>query len=133
MRHAIASLAATALALATGCGGDRNFTAQELVDEVNAEGASLELGPELQTIEGDTRTYAVEFAHPTEDRFESHGGGSLTIAETAEAGMTEYQRCEDAASLVCYRAANAVLFFEDGASAGDLARVDAAIRALAEP
>jgi hypothetical protein len=135
----LAALLAT-VALAA-CGEELEFTAQELVDEINQQGASLQLGEPLTTTQEELELYAVrlegaqapgpatpEGSPPTD----VHAAGSLTITESDDAGMAEYERCESAASLICFRAANAVLIFEDTVPNQDLARIEAAISAMAE-
>ena len=49
----------------------------------------------------------------------------------SNAALAEYRRCEAAVSLICFRAANAVLIFEGALAPADVARVEAALRALA--
>jgi hypothetical protein len=61
-----------------------------------------------------------------------HAAGSLTITEGDDEAVAEYERCESAASLVCFRAANAVLILEDTVPNQDLARIEAAISAMAD-
>lgn len=61
----------------------------------------------------------------------AHAGGTLTITPDASAGIAEYERCEQAVSLICYRAENAVLFFEDVLSAEEQERISAALHGIA--
>ncbi|MDQ3730196.1 MAG: hypothetical protein M3355_11490 [Actinomycetota bacterium] len=117
---------AAAIVAPVGCGeGQRTFTASEFVGEMNDEGADLELGADLPNTQASVEV--------SEIRFGSDGDGTLTVAEDAEGGISEYERCESAATLLCYRAANVVVIF-DGAeiAVGDLEPVEAAIRAIAE-
>jgi hypothetical protein len=142
-----AALAATAVSLATlalGCGsGGRTFTAEEFVEEANANGAGLELGDPLFAAEGEDEIYrvALQEGHGSEgagegpasgetDAAHEHGGGSLRVSEDAEAAEEEYARCESAASLLCYRAANIVLILEPSVEPQQLRGLDAAIRAM---
>jgi hypothetical protein len=104
----------------TSCGGERTFDAHELVDELNDEGARVKLGATLSSSQ-DLDLFAVSFAGEA---------GTLAIAEEADAAESEYDRCEDAATLTCYRVANAALYFELPPDDPKLAAVDAAIRAL---
>ena len=133
------ALVALAAAAASGCGDDeRTFTAPEFVAEANRNGAALELGAALAVTESDDEVYGIaidergEDEHAREDSAESgeHGGGSLRITEDSGAAEDEHARCESAASLICYRAANVVLILEPGVPAADLARVEAAIRGM---
>lgn len=119
-------LTVAALVVIAGCGEEqRTFTPSEFVDEMNDEGADLELGADLLSTQAGLGVFEI--------RLGRDGDGSLTIAEDPEGGASEYERCEGAATLLCYRAANAVLIF-DGAeiAVGDLAPVEAAIRTIAE-
>jgi hypothetical protein len=129
-------VALAALALA-GCGdGERTFSAGELVEEVNANGAGLELGDTLETAREGAETREVTFgdaAEPHDDEIaqHEHGGGTLTITTDAEAGLAEYERCESAATLLCFRASNAVLFFEASLDPADRGQLEDALRAMA--
>jgi hypothetical protein len=123
----------TFLAIA-GCGGERAFEPEEFVDEANAEGAGLVLGEPLTSIEEGVDVYALSFAEEPGERAEpgehAHSGGSMIVTEDAEAAREEHGRCEDAVTLICYRAANVVLMFDADPSDEHVAEVDSAIRAL---
>jgi hypothetical protein len=54
----------------------------------------------------------------------------LTVTEDSETGLAEYQQCEAAATLLCYRAANVVAIFEDTLPPEDRSRLDAAVSSL---
>lgn len=111
-RAALAALAAVALA---ACGGERELTATELVSEFNdraVAGAELTLGESLLANEdAPGEVFTVELRIPGE--FGGTGSGSLVVLADSDEGGAEFDRCESSASLVCYRAANAVLRFED--------------------
>lgn len=133
----LAALLLTPIALAA-C-GEREFDAHEFVAEANANGAGLELGDPLLSSRDETKIYAVE-VKPTAATGETgdaaggnheHTGGSLIVAPDVEAGEEEYERCEGAVTIVCYRAANVVLALEGEAQSPELVGVDGAIRALA--
>jgi len=130
------ALSAAAIA-AAGCGSGATFTAEEVVAAANEHGAQLELGEPLPAGEGGMETHGLGFADAAEgnedaaeDHDDVHAGGSLVIAPDDEAALAQYHRCEQAASLICFRAANAVLFFEDTAPRADLERLEGAIRAM---
>jgi hypothetical protein len=108
------------------CGEEKRFTASELVAEVNEHGAGLSLGEELTSTQEGIEIRAVGFEDADE-----HGGGTLAITGDDDAGLAEFERCESAASLICFRAENAVLFFEDEAPADDIDRIEAAVSAIA--
>jgi hypothetical protein len=127
----------------TGCGDETTFTADELVTEVNDRGAGIRLGEPLTTSQEDVELYALRLAGggavpglPPGDAGSAptdvHGGGTLTITEDDDAALAEYERCESAVSLVCFRAANAVLIFEGAVPNQDLARIESAVRSMAE-
>jgi len=129
-------MALAALALAACGDGERTFSAQELVDEANANDAGLELGDALETSREGAEVSEVTFveageAHDDEIAQHEHGGGTLTITTDAEAGLAEYERCESAATLLCFRASNAVLFFEASLDPADRTRLEDALRAMA--
>ena len=136
MRIALAALALAAVPRA-GC-GEREFDAAEFVAEANAKGAGLELGEPLLSSRDETKIYAIEVepaaatgevGDPAAEADE-HAGGSLIVAPDVEAGEEEYERCEGAVTIVCYRAANVVLALEGEPQSPELVGVDGAIRAL---
>jgi hypothetical protein len=130
-----------AIALA-GCGSsDREFTAEEFVQEVSAQGAPIALGQPLSTADPDAELYAVEVreepdAHEDESEHEEggagheHSGGSLRITDSADRAEEEFSRCEQAVTLLCFRAANAVLIFDQEADPEFLGKLAVAIRGL---
>jgi hypothetical protein len=121
--------------LVSGCGGERSFEADEFVDEVNREGAALILGEPLTSLEEGADVYVVSFVDaeeaPEVSAGHAHSGGSLVVTQDADAATAEFERCEGAVTLTCYRAANVVLYFDAEPTDEHVAKVDAAIRALA--
>ena len=134
LRMTVALLGAL-LALA-GCGTAYD-DAQSFVDAANAEGAGLELGPSLSSSNPDFEIYAVELegaSAPGEAREagQAHlGGGSITVTPGEDEAIAEYEECETAVSLVCYRAGNVALIVEDEVGAEARTRLNDAISALA--
>jgi hypothetical protein len=133
----VALVAAIGLALAACGSGDRSFSAEEFVEEANSHGAGIELGAPLETTEPGAELYALTLEEKGEEGDEpelghEHGGGSLKVAADGEAAEAEYARCEEAATLLCYRAANVVVIIQPDAQPESLARVAAAFRALQE-
>ena len=121
--------------LTAGCGGERNFEPGEFVDEANAEGAGLVLGEQLTSTEEGVDVYALSFDErarpaPGEDGPGHGGGGSMIVTDDTESATAEFERCEMAVTLTCYRAANVVLYFEAAPTDEHVASVEAAIRAL---
>ena len=136
-RPGAVALAASVAALAVaGCGvpyGD----AQEFVDAANAEGAGFELGPSLSTNDPTHDVYALELtggpglADEADEEGQAHlGGGSLTVTESEDDAIAEYEECESAVSLLCYRAGNVAIILEGEIRPGQRENVDAAITAL---
>jgi hypothetical protein len=136
-------VAVAAAAMLAGCGSDeRSFSAEQFVAEANRNGARLELGVPLSTSDTGDELYALEVGHADEPAKQQglpenggeleheHAGGSLRVSESAEDAEAEYNRCEAAATLLCYRAANVVVILEEGAEPGDLRAVESAIRAM---
>ena len=126
-----------ALVLAVGCGGsERTFSAAGFVEEANSHGARLALGAPLETARDGTELHTIELeeAEPRRaaDVAHAHVGGTLTITPDVTAAAAEFDRCELAASLICFRAANAVLLFEDELEPEEQARIAAALRGMAE-
>lgn len=127
-------LAAAALTLSVAaCGSDDAFTAEEFIGEANQHGAGLVLGSRLESGREETTIYEVAFAETGDpaNAGHDHGGGSLTVLEDGDAGLAEYERCESAVSLVCFRAANIALFFEGDVAPAEIARLEEALRAMA--
>jgi hypothetical protein len=136
-------LTAAAAALLAGCGSDeRSFSAEEFVAEANSNGAHLELGVPLSASDTGDELYALEVGPSDEPvkkqglpedpgkHSDEHGGGSLRVSDSAEDAEAEYSRCEAAATLLCYRAANVVVILEEGAEPRDLRALETAIRAM---
>lgn len=137
MVRALAILGAVALA-PLGCGsGERTFDAGEFVEEANKNGAGLSLAEPLSTSDEDAELYSVSLedtdkgADESAEAEEGHedGGASLRVSPDAEAARREFERCEMAVSLVCYRASNVVLILESPEPAVS-SRLERALRAM---
>lgn len=112
-----------------GCGSDeREFDAETVVAELNDAGAELALGAPLVSADEDVEVRVVELGDP-DDPLATGGTGSLVIVDDSEAGRAEFVRCDSSVSLICFRAANAVLRFEQ-ITPEEQQRVAAAITAL---
>lgn len=138
-RRAGALLAVAVALVAAGCGSDeeeRVLTAREFVAEMNRNGAALKLGRVLTENPEGIDVIAVEIARtaptPTGEGTQPprSGDATLLVLADAEAARAEYDRCQGAPSLSCYRAANVVLRIED-LQPTDRALLTAAISALA--
>jgi len=122
-----ATTAATALLLA-GCGsGERVFEPEELVTELNGSGANIKLGPILTTNPDGVDVTSVFVADPAGQG--DLGAGTMVLLEDTEAARDEFARCESTPSLICFRAANGVLRFEELLPAGQ-AQVEVALREI---
>ena len=136
---AMSTLAALATVAGAGCGGGHTYDAQEFVAAINEEGAGLVLGDELLGQSG-AETYAIHFEGPdgapsgsgsgAASPSHAHGGASLTVTDSGEAGVKEYERCEGAVTLICFRAANVVLILQGSVSQEDVASLEASFQGL---
>jgi hypothetical protein len=125
----------TAVVLTASACGETTFDAPGFVEEANSNGAELRLGDELLATAEDREVFAVELVESEEPGAEgghAHGGGSLTVTADADAALAEFERCESAVSLLCYRAANVVIAFEDVIPPEELEPFEAAIAKLDE-
>jgi hypothetical protein len=138
-RCVLATAAMSIAAIAAGCGDERTFSAQEFIEEANRHGAGLELGEPLPLTGSEDELYEVSLRdeHPAGgghgsggERGHEHGGGSLRVTDSQQAGTAEYRRCENTGLLLCYRVANVVLIFEPEAEPSGLARLPPALRAM---
>ncbi|HKJ35757.1 MAG TPA: hypothetical protein VKA36_04245, partial [Solirubrobacterales bacterium] len=71
---------ATALLIA-GCGGERNFDAEEAVAELNAAGASLALGDPLTSSETVGEVTTLAFTGGEEAGAGAQGAGAIVILD----------------------------------------------------
>lgn len=138
LRRHTAALAVAVALLVAGCGGseERTLSAREFISEMNRNGAALELGPVLtQNPKGvDVTKVTIERTAPTPTGEGTapppSGDATLLVLADAEEATAEYERCQGAPSLSCYRAANVVLRVED-LQPTDRALLTAAISELA--
>ena len=61
----------------------------------------------------------------------THSSGTLSVLTDDAAAIEEYQRCESAVTLRCYRADNVVIFFADSAPPEYFARLESMLRSMA--
>jgi hypothetical protein len=118
---------------ASGC-GEREFTAQEFVDAANGHDAELELGDQLTTTESGEPVLKISSSAPpgSDPNPQLQAGtssGTMIVAADVDSAGAEFDRCEAAADLTCFRAANVVLRFEEMEGA-DRARITGAVTAL---
>jgi len=131
---------ATALVLASmmaACGGEREFDAPEAIEAMNSHGAALALGDRLPDGPQGAQIYAVTFTEyapsavgqegPAAD---VHGSATILVATGTDQAEDEFDRCETAPDLTCFRASNVVLRIE-GLQGADQARITTAVEAMA--
>lgn len=136
LRGALLSL--PALALLGACGGEKEFTPASFIDALNANGATLKLGPVLATNPAGVEVHAVTF---TATAPSATGEGAGTARANGEATLLvfggsgdaedEFDRCQTLPALTCFRAANAVLRIAD-LQPSDQARITTAIEGVAD-
>ncbi len=131
-----AAILSVGAAIVIGCGGERSFTPEEFVEEINAAGGALALGPVITENEEGEPVRSVSFteAAPTpsgngESHAHTHGAATMIAYEDADLAREEFTRCETAPVLTCFRVANVVLRFE-GLAPEDRARLVVAVEAL---
>lgn len=129
-RGALGLLTLAIAVAAAGCGSGPTFTAEELIAAVNEHGAALELGEPLASDAAGVEVHTLSLTDAAGTPADVHAGGSLLIVDDDDSALAEYHRCEQAASLICFRAANAVLIFDDTVPRADLDRVQGAVRAI---
>lgn len=127
---ALAAAAATAI----GCGGEREFDAASVTEQLNRAGAGLALGEPLSSAEGGPEVVSVEVGAGEEKNEAGHGhghsDGAIVVLDGTEAAEQEFSRCQAAVDFTCYRAANVVLRFT-GMSPVDQQAMAEAVKALA--
>ena len=140
----VAIAVGAACLVASGCGGgERELSAQQLVEEFNAHAASgvaLELEEKL-IVSGEAaagEVFALALETPESDAAEAEGdgddhagSGSVVVLEGSEEALVEFSRCEGAIDFACYRAANVVLRFEGLAPVGQ-SQVAQTLQALSD-
>lgn len=135
-RLASASVALAIAVAGSGCGSDeRTFTPESFIDAMNSHGAALALGPVLTTNPDGDEIYTVTLTElapsATGEGRSPASGGSATLIVVADSDLAraEFERCERAPLLTCFRAANAVLRVEELQPA-DQARITTALEAI---
>jgi hypothetical protein len=133
------ALLALAAASVAGCGSSSTLTASELIDRINAEGVSIELGKRLAGGGGDAEElYAVEMPPlPGEPKpppgAESERGARGSLYVFGDTGGAEDQlgACRASGGLICFRAENIVIVLDEESSRLEAQRLGVAIRRLA--
>jgi hypothetical protein len=133
-----AALCTVAAAVVAGCGAERTFTASEFVQQVNEQGVTMRLGAQRPAGGGAERLYAVKLPPlPGEPQpppgSESGPGASGSLYVFGDPGGAEHQfeACQDATGLVCFRASNIVVVLDEESGQLEPRRLAIAIQRLA--
>jgi hypothetical protein len=133
------ALVMLAAALVAGCGSQPTLTASEFIDQINAEGVSIELGRKLATSGGADEVYAVTLPPlPGEPKpppgAESGPGASGSLYVFGDNGGAEDQlkACQAATGLICFRAQNIVVVLDEESSPLEARRLGVAISRLGQ-
>lgn len=136
MRAAAAIAAFGLVVMVVAACGRQPFTASGFVDEVNKNGAMLELGDTLQTNQPGRKIYGVRLRRaPGETPGGSGEGGtsgSLTVYDDSGGAATGYQECQHATGLLCFQGGNVVLVFEGDRLGPAQVRLAAAMKKLSD-
>lgn len=132
-------LSLPALTLLGGCGGDeKQFTAAGFINALNANGATLKLGPVLATNPAGVEVHAVKFTATAPSATgegagteRANGEATLLVFDGSGDAEDEFDRCESLPTLTCFRAANAVLRVAD-LQPSDRARITTAVEGVAD-
>jgi hypothetical protein len=122
--HALAAAFLFATVAVAGCGGEQTFAASEFAEKVNEEGVEMRLGRQLQSGEGNElheitlpRLPGLPPPAPGEHEEERAGEkgvpGTLYVFDDADAAEEQTAACRSSGGLVCYRAGNVVVLFEE--------------------
>jgi hypothetical protein len=122
--HALAAAFLFATVAVAGCGSEQTFTASEFAEEVNEQGVEVRIGRQLQSSEGNElheitlpRLPGLPPPAPGEHDEEQAGEkgmlGTLYVFDDADAAEEQLTACRNSATLVCYRAENVVVLFEE--------------------
>ena len=121
-----------------GCGSsEKTFTAAEFVDQVNEQGVSLELGRQLPAGSDADAVYAVTLPSlPGEPRAADEEGsgrgpnGTLYVYGDPGGAGDRLDACRASGGLLCFRAANIVVVFDQDVGAISSQRLGVAIQRL---
>ncbi len=129
-RAASGALAAAAIAAGCGGGGQPAFDAEIFISSVNARGAALVLGDRLESSREGFELYEVGAGGAGEAAPAESGSGTLVVAPSDDEALAEYERCELAGELVCFRAANVAIYFGSELEPGEAERLGSALEAV---
>jgi hypothetical protein len=139
--HALAAAFLFATVAVAGCGSERTFTVSEFAEEVNEQGVEMRIGRQLQSSEANElheitlpRLPGLPPPAPGEHEEEQAGErgvpGTLYVFDDAGAAEDQIAACRASGGLVCYRAENVVVLFEEAGI--EAQRLALAIQRLAD-
>jgi hypothetical protein len=128
---------AVLVVLAASCGGGKDFTASEFVDQVNEQGLSMQLGRQLQTSGGTDELYAVRLpplpGEPAPAPGQEGGpgaSGSLYVYGDTDGAEDELKACRASGGLLCFQASNVVVVLDQEGSGIQARRLGVAMQRL---
>jgi len=127
--RASAALVALGLCLVGfACGEDeREFTASELISELADRGAPLDLEGTLHNDQEGVVVYELSLSDPRSGAHSEESGASLILAESEEIAISEFERCDSAVRLVCFRVANGVVYLSNH-DPGPIGEIETAVK-----
>lgn len=132
----VATLAVGVAAAIAGCGSEKQYTPEEFIDAMNDHGAALALGPVLTTNPDGVDVHQVEFTQVAPSATGegagsdiANGSATLLVFDGTGEAEDEFDRCNGAPALTCFRAANAVLRVEE-LQPSDRARLTTAVQGI---
>jgi hypothetical protein len=135
--RAIAAAAVAALLVGAGCGSEKTLTASEFVGQVNEQGVSLKLGRQLPAGSQAESVYAVTLPRlpgeprPADEEGSGRGpNGTLYAYGGSGAAGDQLDACRASGGLLCYRAANIVVVFDQAESGISAEQLGVAIMRL---
>lgn len=134
-RRNLARAALAAALLVAGC-GEKEFTAESFIDSMNDHGATLALGPVIAENPDGVEVHRITFTETApsatgegEGTEAANGDATLLIFDGSGDAEDEFDRCNGAPALTCFRASNAVLRVEN-LQPSDRARITTAIQGV---
>jgi len=131
------ALLALGVALIAGCGGEPTLSASEFVDQINAQGVSIELGRKLATSGSADELYAVRLPplpgepKPAAGSEAGRGAsGSLYVFDDTGGADDQLEACRASGGLFCFRAQNIVVVLDEDSSPLEVQRLAVAVSRL---
>ena len=130
-------MGALAAVMLVACGSEETFTAAEFTQQIRDQGVSIRLGRQLPTSGDADQLFAVrlprlpgEPAPPRDSEGNGDASGTMYVyGDTGGAG-DELDACRAAGGLLCFRAANIVVVFDEETGGLQSQRLALAIKRL---